>query len=94
MISTNRFTWDPEHRHFVGEISELSDIQMEQVWPDSADAGFKMISARTGEVRTVVHVETMKDDEGEIICSIFEPVRTDCPAVDVHAGWDVVIYND
>lgn len=66
MISTKRFTWVKLTRTFVAEVSELQDLEMIQVYPDSCDVGFDLVSHKTGKVvRMVQHKSKMeKDGEG------------------------------
>lgn len=64
MISTERFTWVAGTRTFVAEVSELQDLEMIRVYPDSCDVGFDLVSHKTGKVVRMVQSEEKCDKDG------------------------------
>jgi hypothetical protein len=68
-VLSNRFDYVSAWKTFIAEISELSHGGVDplgQLYNDSCDQGFVMISSKTGsEVEFYLH-ETQRDGEGEI----------------------------
>lgn len=86
VLSTKRFDWDKEHRTFVAELSDLRDLSLGQIWPDSADQGFTLESAKTGK-RLVVGLTHTEYNDGDILWHIFKPI-------DHEYDFQIQIFND
>jgi hypothetical protein len=89
MISTSKFTYNPETKTFSAEASDLGQLRMRQVYPDACDEGFDLVSHRTGVSVVVVHNHTEKRD-GDVLWDEFVPV---CK-LDRLLFNKVVIFND
>ena len=67
----------------VVEASDLNRRQVSaQVWRDSCDVGFTVVSHRTGTEKLFVFSREIKDAEGEVIASVYESV--DGSDIDIH----------
>lgn len=71
-ISTSRFTF--RDGVFLAEISSLGDFRLGRVFDDACDAGFTLISERTGEAKVFSGPETTRDAEGDILFDEFTEV--------------------
>lgn len=93
-VSSKNFDWFPERRTFIAEMSELPEhFRFEQVYPDACDAGFHMLSHRTGQ--EIVFVMSATDMSGEDIAGWrFVPTRESLRRVPSAAGVSVLIIND
>jgi hypothetical protein len=68
--STRQFTWLPETRQFVGEISSTNGFG--QVFDDSCDEGMTLVG-KTGEEVVFCVDRTERDAEGDILFWILRP---------------------
>jgi hypothetical protein len=87
------FTWTG--RHGCAEASDLPMLRMHQVWQDSIDEGFTVVSRKTGEHQTFVKNGERRDREGELQATEFISLnnntgRADAPA----ARLTITIFND
>ena len=87
-IMSSKFRWDPVTRTFVAEVSELVDkLFLTQVWDDACDAGFVMVSTKTG--REVIFVHTrVREGEWEVMSWEFQSHGFDGEQM------KVLIFND
>lgn len=94
MISSKAFIWDgPDNRTGYAEISDIQD-HIVQIFPESADAGFTVISSRTGVEKKFV--ETGKrysaGPEREVTAYIFREMNKRGNVVP--NGVTIVLWND
>lgn len=89
-ISTRQLTYSPITRIFSADVSDLPDLELVQIYPDSADRGFTLISHDTGREVALVHNHEEKNAEGEVLCDIFIPANPR----ERHLFKKVVIFND
>ena len=91
-IHTDRFRYEKSTRTFRAEASDLQGLRyLGWVWDDSCDAGFVMVSEKTGTAVPFVlfHTET---NEGDILYWDFISYR---PGLDeVRARIFARIFND
>jgi hypothetical protein len=94
-LSTARFSWLKESRCFAAEASELPhSFAPGQIYPDAADEGLVLMSARTGEeVRYYLH-HIDKSADNEIQGWNYLPVPEDARRIRGAAGTSVLIIND
>jgi hypothetical protein len=93
-VSSKKFNWFADRRIFISEMSELpAGFRFEQIYPDACDAGFRMVSHRTGEeVKFAMSATDMNGDE--VAGWRFEPTR-DCIRRNPRlAGISCLIIND
>lgn len=94
-VSSSQFTYDKLNKKFTTEISDLGpSFRFVQIYPDAADLGFTMISAKTGkEVRFFVD-QIGENRDGDITHWVCKPdmyaVRKN-PSLN---GVTVTIFND
>lgn len=62
-VSSERFMWDAEKRHFIGEISETGAIVQQPLYNDAADVGFVMVSQWTGKEMVFLLQNTIRQDD-------------------------------
>lgn len=89
VYNSNRFDYLTSSKKFIADISEVRCV-LRQLWIDSFDCGFGIRSVKTGEIVLWTLKEIKKDNEGDIICWIFEPYQP-TPAV---SECTVEILND
>lgn len=96
LLSTAQFDYDPKERLLVAEISDLGkDFRFEQIYPDSCDPGFTMVSAKTGDLVDFVEVGQDRSDSGEDIAGWrFEPKPEHVRRNPKVKGLRVLIIND
>lgn len=91
-FSTKMFFWDKEHNRFSQEASSLQSRpglfmnELDNVFPDSTDKGFTLVSHVTGEEVTVALTMTDRH-EGDIVGWWFTPI-------DKRHTFKVLIIND
>lgn len=91
MISTNKFHWNTLVRTFSANVSEIeNDITMIQVYPDSADVGFDLVSHKTGEIVRMVQSKDWANADGS---GWFEFVPANVNERN-NLDFKVVIFND
>jgi len=76
--STHMFSYDKETRTFVTEASTIQrgNKFMGQLYDDSCDEGFTLLSHKTGAEVMYYYVDTVRDAEGEIIKWTFNEAIT------------------
>lgn len=88
MISSKHFDYIKADKTFVAEISELQGkLHMIQVYPDACDAGFEMVSAKTGKIVRFVETKEVRQDD-EIVAWEFKCLDKD------HKNLKALIFND
>lgn len=95
-VSSRLFDWNPAKRLFVEEMSTLqasANFDLRQIYPDACDAGFTMVSARTGREVDFVMCSTDRSG-GEVQGWRFEPTRDSIRRDPACAGLSVLIIND
>jgi len=74
-VSSRCFHYDPETKTFSAEASELPNVNfLSPIYDDACDAGFAMVSERTGMVATFCLSHADADVEGAVRAWRFEPV--------------------
>jgi hypothetical protein len=91
-INIKRFVWASGNGY--AEASSLPDLKLHQIWPDSCDEGFTVISERTGLMRTFVkHGDTRRD--GEIVATVFVSISQKTGRADTPCNrLSITIWND
>lgn len=89
MLSTSRFSYNPETKTFSAEASDLGKMPMRRVYPDACDLGFDLVSQRTGNSVTVVH-NHREERDGDVLWDEFIPAQHK----DRKIFNKVVIFND
>jgi hypothetical protein len=93
-IRSDKFLYDSGAMCMTADVSDLGPNPWEQVYPDACDAGFKVVSVRTGkEVTFVVHDEA-RDKEGDLTHWTLKAVRNRQPHDPILDLLTVVVYND
>lgn len=91
VVSSDRFSYEPNHRSFVSERSDLAEYDLfRQIYDDLADVGFSMVSARTGETRIFFLEESEMDEDGDIRFWTFRMLKPDGNESDITC----TIFND
>ncbi len=92
-IDSNRFTYT--EGKFVTEASDLSDKELyQQIYPDSADAGFPMRSVKTGARVWFGYSKEEKDREGDVTYWEFKPIPEDVRRFPQLRNVSVLVFND
>jgi len=89
VINSTGFTYYKDDNEFVAEASDI-DFRLERIFPDSADAGFKMVSARTGKELTFYLDHEEKSNEGELQAWHFKAYTRDSALKNITA----IVFND
>ena len=92
-ILSSAFEFNRSTRVFAAEISEVPAV-LRQMFSDSMDLGFAMVSAKTGKLAYFTLVCAERDREGDMITWVFEPTPTSLwqnPGLD---GVVVIVFND
>jgi hypothetical protein len=77
-IRSSRFDFDTPTKTFVTEMSALERMDpLRQIWNDSCDAGFVLISSQTGARLVMVLVEEPRLPGVETIRWVFTAVSND-----------------
>ena len=94
-ISTKAFTWNPESRVFVAEISSLGERVLGPLYNDACDKGFVLESEWSGNL-VPVHLSRREVNEydGDLVMWIFKPTADAVRKVPVCAGIEVHVLND
>ena len=88
MISSKHFNYDKKDRTFTADVSELNGkLVMIRAYPDACDAGFEMVSEKTGEVCRFVETAEVRND-GDISHWEFKGMGK------IGKGLKVIIFND
>ena len=91
IYSSRNFTYLPNAKTFVGEISEVREV-LRQLWNDSMDLGFGIKSHKTGRVVFFTLTGIQKNHDGEIVSWNFD-IYNPKNHPDLH-GLKVRILND
>ena len=91
--SSKQFTWLPETRRFIAEVSELGANPFGQIYPDACDMGFVMISAVTGKESKWVEDSQIYDGD-ELAGWRFVPTDETVRKLPILKGVVVEILND
>jgi hypothetical protein len=92
-IKASRFSWAGGHGY--SEWSDLHDLRLHQVWPDSCDGGFTILSERTGQTRTFVEHDRQTNREGECVGTTYVSVNEKTGRIDQpNMRLAITIYND
>lgn len=93
IISSDRFTF--KNRVFVCEASDLGpNFTFVRIYDDAADAGFTMVSARTGKYANFYLVNTFRDGEGDVTHWLLKPTSEAIRRNPGLTGTEVHILND
>lgn len=76
--SSRNFTYTPNHLMFGGTFTiEMSELQaiggIQQVWSNSSDAGFVIVSAKTGNEAIFICTEIKMDSQRDIMYWVLSP---------------------
>ena len=93
-ISTDRFTYNKDTKTFIAEASELPTPMLGQVWPDSLDQGFVLVSRATGHEATFTIWEEEKNSEGELEAYRLLPTPEAVKKNPGLKGVQVLVFND
>jgi hypothetical protein len=92
-ISARLFSWD--NGEGCAEISDLGpDFRMHQVWDDSCDIGFTIMSERTIELRTFVETGRDTDREGELLATHFTSLNANGRIDKSKSALTITLFND
>ena len=95
-LSTRQFFHDKTTRQFIADISDLGPNPFCQIYPDSCDEGFSLVSQATGKVTDWAVYETASSSgiDGELISWRLKPTLMSLrknPGLD---GYTILLYND
>lgn len=85
-VSTKEFSYSA--RTFTNELSSMHDFIISRIYPDAADVGFVLVSAKTGAECTYVLSEEVKDATGDLLYYEFSPIDS------IGVGTKVILFND
>jgi hypothetical protein len=87
------FSWRGSNAY--AEASDLPTLRLHQVWQDSCDEGFTVVSHKTGERTTFVKYGETRDSDGDLQATVFVSVnnKTGCTDKPV-ARLSITIFND
>jgi hypothetical protein len=72
--SSNRFTWSPESRSLIAEVSDLNHPEpFARVFDDALDVGFKVRSEKTGKVVLFILWQEHHNADSELTWWEFRP---------------------
>lgn len=94
-VLSDRFTWNEQNRIFVAEASDFQRNLSGRVYDDACDAGFVMISVKTGGKILCLETSEKRDAENELLYTRFlcYDLRGR-PLVGRLAGAEVHLLND
>jgi len=96
-ISSSRFSYNAERKEFCAEISEIQHGGSNPLGPlyhDAADAGFVMISAKTGDAVQFYLSDEQRDADRDVKFWEFKPTEYSIRKNPALAGVTVIILND
>jgi hypothetical protein len=86
-INTSNFVWDKSSKKFIAFISDINKFNLfGRIYPDACDAGFDLVSDKTGNAETVSFYDTIWND-GEVGGWVFKPINSS-------HDFSVVVFND
>jgi hypothetical protein len=83
-INTSLFTYSAKNKRFISEISTIRCNIFGQIYDDACDAGFVLVSQKTGKKKTFFFINEETKD-GEIVSWNFK---------DTKGELEIIIYND
>jgi hypothetical protein len=93
VVRSDLFSYDRKTQTMSAEASSLGKDLWEQVYPDAADAGFRVASMRTGKVvKFVVHEEKRAGED--IVGWVLKAVRDRQSREPIFDTLTIVVYND
>lgn len=88
MISSKHFDYIKGDKTFVAEVSSLKGkLEMIRAYPDACDAGFDMVSVKTGKIVRFVETKEVRQDD-EIVAWEFKCLDKN------HKDLKALIFND
>jgi hypothetical protein len=99
IVNSKQFSYDAVKKSFVAEMSSLSRLvedvnPFDQIYPDSVDLGFTMISSRTSHQAQFIMSNYERNSEGEFLAWHLVPTKETCQAFPRLRGTTVTIFND
>lgn len=94
--NTRAFSYTPESKMFVSEASTLTlgkHLLDGQVYNDAADAGFNLVSERTGRTIRFYFSHDERDADGDVTVSIYKPDQRDAARFALDLGTTVHVLN-
>lgn len=92
-VSSKLFGINKEAKQFTAEASDISR-HFYRVYPDAADAGFEMVSDKTGNTSVWVANRDKYDAEGDLVFTEFVPTPATLRKIPALRGWIALVYND
>lgn len=91
--SAKLFAW--QNGHGVAELSDLGKtFELHQVWQDSIDVGFTVMSDRTGVLVTFVQTNRIRE-HGELVKWVYKSIDKQTGRVDrTKYALTITIFND
>ena len=88
-ISTARFDYNGSGL-FLADASDFgpNGLPVGRVYDDAIDLGFTLVSSKTGREVVLVHAETVRNADGDVLYDAFVPAEPGSPNVAVH------VFND
>lgn len=94
MVSSKNFTWVPEERAFVADMSDMPQGTFCRAYPDAADEGLLLVSVKTGAEVMYVENHQARDAEGELKYVEYVPTKDAARRVPGCRGTRVLLFND
>jgi len=89
MVSSKLFSYNKEDKTFRADVSDTAGkLTMVRAYPDACDAGFDMVSHKTGEVCRFVETGEKRNSDNEVMYWEFSGMGK------VGKGLKVVLFND
>ena len=92
-VSSMLFGINKEAKQFSADASDISR-HFYRVYPDAADAGFEMVSDKTGNTSFWVANRDEYDREYELVFTEFVPTAETLRKIPALRGWIARVYND
>lgn len=92
IFDSKEFTWSKETRTLVSEVSSTPQI-LRQLWEDSFDLGFGILSHRTGHTAYFTLQEQVKNEDGDTVKWVFIPTLDSLRKQPGLSGVLVNVYN-
>jgi hypothetical protein len=95
MISSRLFHIDARNKQFIGDISDFgSNSPFGRIYPDACDAGFTMLSHKTGQTVVWCLMTEMYDGEGEVTSWSFSLTPESIRKYPELEAWTCLVFND